>query len=286
MKVLKPLALAVIMFEIIVTHYEMFFTGDSSSSGLPNPNHIFWKLSIISQLAFYTREFFPLAYLITTIIYFVSTNSRLQNKAYSIFRYLFIIQFIFNLPTFLSHGLSGLKFETLKQRIEIIQIPVRFAVFFILLFNKPINQPKAINLQDYTTHIPASRWSRLLTHLLDMLFCFTVTKLWYLTLNNVYSVSLETALLLLSFTLLYFAYFFLSEALFSQTFGKLLTGSIVAGVSSKMGPGKAALRSLFRLIPFERYSFLIGKDWHDKLSGTTVVYINSLKEDFFPDESK
>lgn len=53
------------------------------------------------------------------------------------------------------------------------------------------------------------------------------------------------------------------------------TGSCVAGNHSKMSTGKALRRSLLRLIPLDAVSFLWGGNWHDTLSKTSVVQLNS-----------
>ena len=83
------------------------------------------------------------------------------------------------------------------------------------------------------------------------------------------------------FFLLPLIYYFLSEALFSRSLGKLITGTKVVSCNKNRKPGALQIlgRTLLRLMPFEWFSFL-GDDpsgWHDKLSNTKVVYIRNKK---------
>lgn len=72
-------------------------------------------------------------------------------------------------------------------------------------------------------------------------------------------------------------YYFVCEALWGRTLGKLLTGTRV--VAANGGPPtipQLVGRTFARIIPFEPFSFLGGPNpvgWHDSLSGTRVIQV-------------
>jgi hypothetical protein len=71
--------------------------------------------------------------------------------------------------------------------------------------------------------------------------------------------------------------YFLTERLFGMTPGKVLTGLRVArsADNESAGTGSIAGRTLSRLIPFENFSVLTHRMWHDSISGTQLVYASS-----------
>jgi len=79
-----------------------------------------------------------------------------------------------------------------------------------------------------------------------------------------------------------FLYYFLMESTRGQTFGKILTQTIVVNrYDEKPGMGEIALRTLCRFIPFEFFSFLYnGIGWHDRISQTYVRPARITKEDY------
>ncbi|MBK9983807.1 MAG: RDD family protein [Saprospiraceae bacterium] len=70
-----------------------------------------------------------------------------------------------------------------------------------------------------------------------------------------------------------FIYYGVLESVFKATPAKYLTGSKVVNQHGATNPGfeKIIMRSLFRFIPFEPFSFLGTTGWHDGLSGTFVI---------------
>jgi len=71
-----------------------------------------------------------------------------------------------------------------------------------------------------------------------------------------------------------FVYYFLCEALWQRTFGKLITGTrVVTPNGAKPTFGAIGVRTLFRFVPFEPFSFFTKNPggWHDRWSGTFVV---------------
>ena len=74
--------------------------------------------------------------------------------------------------------------------------------------------------------------------------------------------------------LLMMIYYSLFEGVFGTSIGKLVTGCRVVGPDGlKVSFGKAVLRSLCRMIPFEQFSFLgsAARGWHDSITETYVV---------------
>lgn len=88
----------------------------------------------------------------------------------------------------------------------------------------------------------------------------------------------DIAMAILLNLVVYFGYYIAFESTSGQTIGKMLTGTIVVDENgNKIDAGKAALRTLCRIIPFEPFSFFRSSNlgWHDTLSRTTVVKKNS-----------
>ena len=73
------------------------------------------------------------------------------------------------------------------------------------------------------------------------------------------------------------SYYFITEAVLQRSIAKFVTGTMV--VNSTGGSptiGQILGRTFSRLIPFEAFSFLGGKQpvgWHDNLSGTRVIEV-------------
>ncbi|MCO4291586.1 RDD family protein [Solitalea sp. MAHUQ-68] len=70
-----------------------------------------------------------------------------------------------------------------------------------------------------------------------------------------------------------FAYYFIAEAVFGQTLGKIITRThVVNDYGEKPGVLRILGRTLCRSIPFEAFSFLFTPmGWHDSISKTYVV---------------
>lgn len=80
-----------------------------------------------------------------------------------------------------------------------------------------------------------------------------------------------------------FGYYIVTEGVWGRTLGKFLTKTkIVNQQGGKISWGQAFGRTFARLIPFEAFSFLVGKNpvgWHDSLTGTYVVPVEYTAED-------
>ena len=73
-------------------------------------------------------------------------------------------------------------------------------------------------------------------------------------------------------------YYVPQESIYGRTLGKTITGTKVVNERGvKPSIIQVFVRTLFRFIPFEAFSFFGGKGqpigWHDRLSGTKVVSI-------------
>lgn len=72
--------------------------------------------------------------------------------------------------------------------------------------------------------------------------------------------------------ILFALYYFVFESLTQSTPGKMLTNSIVINeYGQKPTRDELIVRSLVRLVPFEIFSCLAERGWHDKWSKTWVV---------------
>lgn len=75
-------------------------------------------------------------------------------------------------------------------------------------------------------------------------------------------------------------YYLFVEGIFGRSLGKLITGTIVVDENGEKPPfGTIFKRTLCRLIPFDGFSFLGSKGWHDSLSDTYVVNKKDLEEE-------
>ena len=70
------------------------------------------------------------------------------------------------------------------------------------------------------------------------------------------------------------AYYFVMEAVFSKTVGKLITGTkVVNETGGRPSIGQFLGRSFTRMVPFEAFSFLGDscRGWHDRWPNTYVI---------------
>jgi uncharacterized RDD family membrane protein YckC len=77
---------------------------------------------------------------------------------------------------------------------------------------------------------------------------------------------------------LLFVYYMIFEGFGRRTPGKFVFGTIVVTESGEAPTmGQIALRTICRFIPFEPFSFFGKKGWHDSISKTRVVMVNSQR---------
>lgn len=84
----------------------------------------------------------------------------------------------------------------------------------------------------------------------------------------------------LIFVLISIFYYSLTEGLFGRSLGKLITGTVVVDENGeKPSFGVILKRTLCRLIPFDSFSFLGSRGWHDSISETYVVNKKDLENE-------
>ncbi|MBP1224330.1 RDD family protein [Flavobacterium sp. 1355] len=79
---------------------------------------------------------------------------------------------------------------------------------------------------------------------------------------------------------IYLSYFFITEGIFGRSIGKFITGTVLVDENGeKPDFGSVVKRSFSRLIPFDNFSFLGSRGWHDSISDTYVVNKKALEEE-------
>jgi uncharacterized RDD family membrane protein YckC len=84
----------------------------------------------------------------------------------------------------------------------------------------------------------------------------------------------------LIFVVISIFYYSFTESLFGRSLGKLITGTVVVDENGeKPSFGIILKRTLCRLIPFDGFSFLGSRGWHDSISDTYVVNKKDLENE-------
>lgn len=151
-----------------------------------------------------------------------------------------------------------------------------------------------LHLEDIEGHRPratTNTWFRLVNFLVDsfifyivmmLLQFFVILPLTVGSLPDFFRMSmplglpsLYVSLVMLFWACMYVLYYTVQETfLDGQTLGKRLTGTEVVSIrGANLTFNKALLRSICRLIPVDPIIALTGRPLHDRLSGTTVVYV-------------
>ena len=123
----------------------------------------------------------------------------------------------------------------------------------------------------------SSRWKRLLNFIIDGFPLMFAAGLVASTMRYSPHDPDYTFLLFIAFLI---PYYLLSEGMFGQTLGKVITGTIVVDSETfrKASFGKVLGRTFSRLIPFDGISFLFSsRGWHDSIPNTTVINIKDYK---------
>jgi len=214
------------------------------------------------------------------------SNEAEKDKAYSMFRYIYVMAGIFAIL------ISGY-WLTLSDRVVLSNLIMRAVMVLgqstlviLLIKCKPQKQVYKVNLKDYDMVSYTSTGHRFVHYLLDLLFLvpvlLSVIKLVSFRLNYSFPEyrALQDVVVELIMLVGYLLYCFLSEAIFRQTFGKVITRSCVVSNGVDLSTGRIFQRTLCRLIPFDRFSFLFGAKWHDRASATAVVYVGSWVNTF------
>lgn len=257
-----------------ISYYKYFFTN------LDNLFNYSW-LNGIQQVV---NMLFLLLDLTLIAVFFGSTG-QYQDKVYKLLRYVFLISFFLHVPytiyVYISPDSYFYRIDTLPKVLQVTYQAANIVCAVLFLRATPQTQPAVINLAEYELVSYTSMGHRFVHHLLDMLFVLPIFSFWTQVLPRVFSRN-EYAMQLL-FAFIYLVYCFLSEVIFRQTLGKMVTNSCVTSNGPELTGGRVLLRTLARLIPFDRLSFLFRANWHDKTSYTSVVYVDTWEKVF--DES-
>jgi hypothetical protein len=271
MKKLKIVAVCLIIAQTLYKYISGFDYYDSLIKGIAYPN----PYSLLNFSQYLLWFLFDALTVICGILLLASPDYTFRDRAYKLFRFMYVIGAIFYLPELVFYLVMG-NLGSFGLEFIIIQVIWLFATV-VLLMAKPERPVQKINLSDYEIVSYTSTGHRLLHYFLDMLFLLPIILLWRDNLMGLHDSPIVLEILLV---LAYFLYCFFAEAIFRQTFGKLITRSCIVSNGVQLSTGRIFIRTLSRLIPFDKLSFLFGGNWHDRVSATTVVYVDSWQNVF------
>jgi hypothetical protein len=208
-----------------------------------------------------------------------------QDRAYSIFRYVYIMRSIMSFPIVVLETIFYAKYIFIEP-VTIVSVMFRHLVWLtlavLLIMCKPEKPVKKVNLQDYDMVAYTTMSHRFVHYLLDSLFILPtlIFLLQLMSINRFNVDDLFVLLLQVIFLVSYVMYCFFSEVIFRQTMGKIVTRSCVVSEGPPLTIGRIFGRTMARLIPFDPIAFLFGAKWHDSASATSVVYIDSWERAF------
>lgn len=222
--------------------------------------------------------------IIIPLLYFFVFNRALKQKIYSIFRYFLVIVTIVSIPEICRQVYILPLADSWWYIIN--QLFFMYASFVV--YNvKPNNETPGIDIAHYPMVTYTSLQHRFLHFMLDLLLPFSFTFYWNPATFTALSLSRKAIMNeVFYFSFHFFLFFFLSELLFRKTFAKLFTNSCVAGVNDLPNASRIFIRTLCRFIPLEAISFLFKLNFHDRFSGTAVIYNQSWKDIVFENEEK
>jgi hypothetical protein len=287
MKKLKPVAICLILALIILQHilkasyYKQLFGDDN-----------YWFNNFRSILNISGAVFviiLDVFILVLGVMSLTSTNKATQDRAYSIFRYVYIMQgiMIFPVITFEIIYYAESMFADLMTGATILFMHCLWITLVILLIiSKPEKPIQKVNLQEYDMVAYTTIGHRFVHYLIDVLFLLPtlIFSFQFMSIARFGDSDVLVLLFRLIFLLSYLLYCFFSEAIFNQTLGKMVTRSCVVSDGAPLTIGRIFRRTMARLIPFDPIAFLFGAKWHDSASATSVVYVDSWEKAFDGDE--
>lgn len=274
MKNIRTVAVVVVLIQIIYGHltnflyYRAIFENVSSNIR-PLIQTICWLVIDITLL-------------VCVLLFFISSSAAVKNKSYTLLRFIYVINALLVLPNMALFFFKAGFYRNIEvnggQWLFLLALRLLWlATLVTLIIARPVKAVARIDLSEYQLVNYTSTWHRFLHYLLDIFFLLPVCVFWVeFIMPGSGSVWAIEGLLIL----IYLVYCFLSEAFFRQTFGKIVTGSCIVSNGTNLSTGRVLIRTLSRLIPFDKLSFLFGGNWHDRLSSTTVVYIDSWQKVF------
>jgi hypothetical protein len=221
------------------------------------------------------------------ILALTSADINARDRAYSLLRYAYVMIFLIALPFSILWMIISARYmfiDAMNTVIILGQHLINLILVVFLIICKPEKPVRRVNLQNYDMVAFTSTGHRFVHYLLDSLFILPLL----INLGNIivsarqmqYDRDLLSLIVFFMVILNFLLYYFLSEAMFGQTFGKMLTKSCVVTNGVEFSNGRMFVRTLCRFIPFDRFSFLFGANWHDRVSATAVVYVDSWESAF------
>lgn len=226
-----------------------------------------WALSAFHALWFYGPSVFSLFLVTFSSIFlfagcFKALYSEKINKFIVIHIFINFLIFIFCFPfTLVSSGdeLVGL------MGIRIFNSYVYAAIILAEVILYAMIKHKEVSISNNEGATSLSRFYNLLIDTCVIVMIVLIIKdILYFNFNQEAHARILVSLVI-------FLYYFLSEVLFKQTIGKIITNTRVRASGNFFK--QLSIRTLCRLIPFYQVSALIGnkQPWHDKFSNTRVV---------------
>jgi hypothetical protein len=224
--------------------------------------------------------------IVAPIVYLATQNAALKNKLYKLIRFTYVITVLFTIPPMILRFLHTTEYSSGSSLLIYLRYLILFFTTAVLWVSKPEDNIPFVSLKDYAMVSYTSKGNRLLHHVVDILFCATISFDWMLGKRTGYSPYEDAIVSSLISSANLFAYYLLSELLFRQTLGKILTNSCVVATRGTMGGLRILGRTFARFIPFDVLSFIGSGNWHDKVSGTTVVYTYTWEDIVFEGEAE
>lgn len=268
--VIVLLAMNIISIIVSIDYYKSIFESFTSSSRYNSP----WMG--LQTMLFVLAELFELS----LCFVFLFATAEVKDKAYKLLRFYFVIYFIFHLPlTIMTWIQFGGNWAPWQLWYTVGMKLVSLFCVIVFLAAKPERNIERIDISNYELVAYTSTGHRFVHYLLDVLFFLPIWLPWisFSSYGFYRSGGILGNLFLYAG---YFLYIFLSEAIFRQTFGKIWTNSCVVSNGIDLSTGRVLLRTLCRYIPFDGLSFLWQGKWHDSVSSTAVVYVNTWEKVF------
>ncbi len=228
---------------------------------------------------------FDLLTVVLGVMSFTASDKAAQDRAYSIFRFVYVMRSIMSFPVVVLETIFYAKYIFVNPA-SILFLMFRHLVWFtlavLLIICKPEKPVKKVTLQEYDMVAYTTLGHRFVHYILDSLFILP-TLIFLLQLMSVNHFNVDDLFVLLFqvlFLISYIMYCFFSEVIFRQTMGKMVTRSCVVSDGPPLTIGRIFGRTMARLIPFDPVAFLFGAKWHDSASATSVVYIDSWEKAF------
>ena len=124
--------------------------------------------------------------------------------------------------------------------------------------------------------VPVGKGKRFATYLIDYVCIFASIFVFSVLVTLIFGQAGINAILAINSSLLglifFFVYYVIFEGIWARTPAKLILGTAVVNEEGSSPSFRAVLiRTLCRFIPFEPFSFLGERGWHDRLSKTHVI---------------